>query len=302
METQVPVDPGLRIAKAVLIMMAAILCFDCMAVLVRLLSPSYSPAELSAYRNVLGVVPSLILLICTGELRLKGTSLKIEKWPLAVSRGLVVALAQLCFYGALPVLELATVSALSQTNAIFLVLLSIVILHEKVGVWRWGAVAMGFAGAVWILRPGSDAFSWYALLPVGAAACYAFSMVTVRKFGPQTSNGLIYLYSSVSAAVGAIILAGFTTDFSAIHNWTDAALIFCMGVVGGTGVLLMMLAYRSAPAAALAPFTYFSLISAFLVGWILFGELPIDTLFPGIILIVGAGGLIMWRENRTRPR
>ncbi|WP_158968799.1 DMT family transporter [Chachezhania sediminis] len=293
-------EHGTQVAKAVALLLGAILCFDAMSILVRILSDHYSPAELSAYRNVVGVLPSLALLVYTGELSFRKGAFRIEQWPLAILRGIAVACAQWSFYGALAVLEIATVSALSQINAVFVVLLSIVVLGEKVGPWRWLAVGLGFAGALMILKPGSDAFSWYALLPILAAACYAFSMVTVRKFTPETSNAMIYLYSSAAAAVGAVILAGFTTEFSPIRGWVDLALVLAMGIIGGTGVLIMMLAYRMAAAAVLAPFTYFSLLTAFLVGWIVFGEFPVEKLFPGVLLIVVAGGVIMWRENRAR--
>ncbi len=297
--TSLSPDPR-RALKAVGLLLLAIICFDLMSVLVRLLSARYSALELSAYRNVLGVIPSLALLVATGELRLRGSNLRIEKWPLAVVRGLAVAVAQLCFYSALGVLELATVSALGQTNAMFVVILSVVLLGERVGPWRIVALVVGFAGAIWIIRPGSEAFSVHALLPVGAAVCYAFSMISVRFFGSGTSNALLYLYASVAAAIGAILMAAVTTEFTPLQSAADAGLIFVMSILGGTGVLFMMLAYRMGEPSLLAPFGYFGLISAFVIGWLFFGEAPVDTLFPGVLLIVGAGALIIWRENRRR--
>lgn len=286
--------------RAVLLLFAAILCFDLMSVLVRILLAGYSAPELSAYRNVLGVIPSLLLLIWTGELRLRGSNLRITRWKLALFRGVMVALAQLFFYAAIGYLELATVSALGQTNALFVVLLSVLILGERVGPWRVAALLIGFAGAVWIVRPGSDAFSLAALLPVGAALCYAVSMITLRMFGPGVSNGLLYLYSSAAAALGAIVIAGFTTEFTPIASLRDAALIFAMAMAGGVGVLLLMLAYRMGAPSMLATFGYFGILSAFALGWLFFGEAPLETLFPGVFLIVGAGVLIIWRENRGR--
>lgn len=298
--TTVLESDGGRVVRAVLLVLSAILCFDVMSIMVRFLLPYYSAPELSAYRNVLGIVPSLALMVWTGELRFRGSHLMVRNWPLAVSRGVAVALAQLCFYTALAHLELATVSALAQTNAMFVVLLSVVLLGERVGLWRYAALIMGFLGAVWILRPGSDAFSIWALMPVGAALCYGYSVVTVRKFDASVSNGLLFLYASVAAAVGAVIIAAFTTDFTPLRSVADGALIFSMAVLGGIGVLLMMLAYRMAAPSVLAPFGYFGILSAFSFGWLIFGEAPVDRLFPGVFLIVGAGALIMWRENRAR--
>lgn len=286
--------------RAIAYLMAAIVCFDLMSVLVRILLADYTALELSAYRNVLGILPSLMLMVWTRELRLRGTNLRIEKWKLALFRGVMVALAQLLFYSGIGYLELATMSALGQTNALFVVLLSVLLLGERVGPWRIAALVLGFVGAIWIIRPGGDAFTLAALLPVGSALCYSVSMVTMRMFGPGTSNALLYLYSSTAAAVGAIVMATVSTQFTPIASLQDAGLIFAMSMLGGVGVLFLMLAYRRGAPSMLAPFGYFGILTAFGAGWLFFGEAPLDTLFPGVLLIVLAGALIIWRENRGK--
>jgi drug/metabolite transporter (DMT)-like permease len=284
--------------RAILLFLGAILCFDVMSVLVRVLLAEYSAQELSAYRNVFGVLPSLMLLVWSGELRLRGARLRLRQWRLAVFRGLVVAVAQLLWYWGLGHLELATVATLGQSNALFTVLVGIVVLRERVGIWRWSAVFLGFAGVLMILQPGSDAFSAAALFPIGAAACYAISMVTVRLFDEDASNALVYVYASGASAIGAILLASVTTEFTPLRNMVDAGMILTMSIMGGIGVLLMMLAYRMTAPAVLAPFSYFGILTAFGLGWLIFDEAPIDTLLPGALLIVAAGALIIWRANR----
>ena len=286
--------------RAILVCLLAYLCFDLMSVHVRILSASYSPQELSVYRNVLGVLPSILLLMYTRELSFDIKDYKIKKWKLAFGRGLLVALAQLLFYTALADLELATVSALGQTNAIFIVLIAVIFYGEKVGAWRWSAVIIGFGGAVWIMQPGSNMFTWTAALPIGAAFCYAASMVTLRSFDVSISSAIIYLYSSIAAALGAILLATGTTDFSPIQSISDALLIFSMSLCGGFGVVFLMYAFRQAPASVLAPFSYFGILTAFGLGWIVFDELPLDKLFPGVILIILSGLTILWREERNK--
>ena len=286
--------------RAIFVCLLAYLCFDLMSVHVRILSVRYSPQELSVYRNVLGVLPSILLLIYTRELSFDIKDYKIKKWKLAFGRGLLVALAQLLFYTALADLELATVSALGQTNAIFIVLIAVIFYGEKVGAWRWSAVIIGFGGAVWIMQPGSNMFTWTAALPIGAAFCYAASMVTLRSFDVSISSAIIYLYSSVAAALGAILLATGTTDFSQIQSISDALLIFSMSLCGGFGVVFLMYAFRQAPASVLAPFSYFGILTAFGLGWIVFDELPLDKLFPGVILIILSGLTILWREERNK--
>ena len=132
--------------KAIGIFLLAITCFDIMAVFVRILLAHYSAQELSAYRNVIGIIPSIVLLIYTRELTLNLSTLVIKQWRLALLRGVSVAVAQLCYYSAIGVLDLATVSTLGQTNAFFVVILSVIIIGEKVGIWRWAALLLGFLG------------------------------------------------------------------------------------------------------------------------------------------------------------
>ena len=295
-----PIQTRPKTLQAVGFLLLSTACFDMMSVIIRVLLTDFSAQELSAYRNVIGVIPSLLLLIYTRELRFNGPSLVIKQWRLALLRGLAIALAQLCFYSAIGHMELATVSTLGQTNAFFVVILSVIIFGEKVGVWRWTALFLGFLGAVLILNPGDDAFSIYALLPIGAAFFYSFSVATLPKFDRSISNGLLYLYSSVAAGIAAIILALLVTDFSSINSLRELFLIFIMSMFGGIGVLFLMLAYRMVAPSALAPFVYFGILTAFLFGWVFFGEFPIETLFPGAFFIVGAGVLIIWRENRAR--
>ena len=288
--------------RAILICLCAYFCFDLMAVHVRFLTSRYSPQELSLYRNVLGIIPAILYLAHERQLTLRLAQYRIIKWRLAIGRGLLIAVAQLMLYSALMRLELATVSALGQTIAIFVVLIAIVLYGERIGLWRWGAVVIGLFGAIIIIRPGSDVFTWHALFPIGAAFCYAASTVTLRSFDKDVSSAVLFLYSALASAIGALILAIGTTTFSPIYDYTDILIILSMSLFGGFGVVFLMYAFRNAPSSVLAPFSYFGVINAFLLGWIFFGEFPIKKLFPGIIFVVASGLIIIWRERYIEQR
>ncbi|MFY0692470.1 MAG: DMT family transporter [Paracoccaceae bacterium] len=292
--------PRGSLVAAVVILLCGIVCLDSMNVFVRLLLERYSTVELTAYRNTIGMVPSLIYLWWAGELKGGVARLKLRQWPLGLSRGVMVAVAQLCYYLALGHMEFATAAALVYTLSLFTVALSIPILGERVGPWRWGAVLLGFAGAMLILRPGTQAFQLYAAFPLIAAFFYALTIVTARRIDAEVSSAVIYLYSSVAAAVCMVGYALLTGAFSPIALNGDLIMITAMGLCGGTGVLLLLIAVRKASPSVLAPFNYFGMISAFVLGWVVFGEAPFSTLFPGVLLIVGAGLLILWRERRKR--
>ncbi len=285
------------VLRAVLILLFGIMLLDIMGALVKSLLHDYSAQELSAWRNIVGMVPSLIVLGATREVRLSRKALIIRQWPLAMLRGVFVAMAQLAFYVSLSHLEFATVSALTYTMSLFAVALSVPVLKERVGIWRWIAVLSGFGGAMWIVRPGSDAFSVFAIFPLIAAFLYASSSVTVRLIDRDVSNALLYLYSAFAAALGAVLVAVMTTGFSPITSGIDLFKIIAMGTIGGTGVLCLMVAVRLVSPSTLAPFNYFGILSAFSVGYLFFGEAPVDKLFPGVLLIVAGGLLIIWREH-----
>lgn len=224
----------------------------------------------------------------------------IRQWKLAMWRGIMVTVAQICWYASLATSAFALVAALGYTMSLFVVLMSIPILGERLGIWRSIAVLLGFGGALLIVQPNAADFSLWSLLPLVAAAFYALSIVTVRLFDREVSSSLMYLYSGVAAAVANFVVVMFTTGFSEIANSFDVMLIVLSGLIGGCGVISMLVSARMAEPSLLAPFNYFGLISAFTMGWIVFGEAPIDRLFPGVLLIVAGGALVLWREGRAK--
>jgi drug/metabolite transporter (DMT)-like permease len=219
---------------------------------------------------------------------------------MALLRGLILTFAQFSFYLSLGLLSFATASTITYANSLFAVALAVPLLGEKVGALRWSAVVVGFIGVIWIVRPGSDAFSPAALLPLGAAMCYALVGVTARMMDGDVPTPLINLYSSVVALVGAVMLALLTGGFTQVQSSSDMALIVAMGGFGGSAVLLLIMAYRMTEQSNLAPFNYFGIPLAFLLGWVFFDEAPWTELFPGALLILASGLLIVWRERQLR--
>ncbi|OSQ51219.1 hypothetical protein MGEO_09130 [Marivita geojedonensis] len=285
---------------AILISVLALVLFDLMGLIIKHLSPRYSAAELSAYRNLFGLVPSLIALWMTASWREAGRPMRIRQWRLAALRGVAVTFAQFMFYLSLGIMAFATATTISYTTALFTTALAVPILRERVGWVRWSAVAVGFVGVVMILRPGSDAFSWALLLPVGASALYAFSGVTARLIDPEVPTPLFNLYSSVIAAAGSFTLAISIGGFTPVASTSDLAFIVLMGMFGGSAVLCLVVAYRMTEPSNLAPFSYFGIPIAFFLGWVFFAEAPVDDLWPGALLIVIGGLMIVFRERGLR--
>ncbi|MEM6371989.1 MAG: DMT family transporter [Pseudomonadota bacterium] len=290
--------PNDRTGLAIVLSLVALTLFDAMGLVIKHLSDSYSAAELSAWRNLFGLIPSLVALALSQTWHRAGRQLSIRQWKLALARGAFVTLAQLCFYLSLGMMAFATASTITYANALFMTALAAPLLGERVGWMRWGAVLIGFVGVVLVIRPGTDTFSVTALLPLGAAAIYALAGVTARMMDDDVPSALVNLYSSVAALVGSGLIALGFGGFTPIHNGEDLVWIIAMGGFGGTAVLCLVISYRMAEQSTLAPFSYFGIPLAFVLGWVFFDETPWNTLFPGALLIAAGGLLIIWRERR----
>lgn len=290
--------PGDRVALAIVISLVAIVLFDGMGLIIKRLSADYTAPELSAYRNTFGLLPSIIILLTSRAWHRSGRGLRMRQWKLACARGLIVTLAQLMFYYSLASLSFATANTITYSNALFMTALAVPLLGEKVGMMRWGAVVLGFIGVVLVVGPTSDGFSWAAIAALAAAFFYALSGVSARMLDDDVPSPLANIYSACVATVGSVIFAFAMGGFSPIHNPSDIWWIAAMGGIGGMAVLCLVVAYRMTEQSNLAPFAYFGIPTAFAFGWIFFGEAPFGDLFPGALLIILGGLIIIWRERR----
>ncbi|AXI44802.1 EamA/RhaT family transporter [Sulfitobacter sp. SK012] len=289
-----------RTTQAILFSLLALGLFDGMGLIIKHLSPNYGAAELSAYRNLCGLIPAGLVLWFSQDWHDRGRIVRVRQWRLALMRGAILTFAQYFFYLSLGLLSFATASTITYANALFMTALAVPLLGEQVGWVRWSAVLIGFVGVIMVVGPGQDTFTPAALLPLAAAACYALTGVTARMIDQEVPGALINLYSSGVAAVGSLILAVTTTGFSPLQSTSDLGWILGMGLIGGTAVLFLIFAYRMTEQSNLAPFSYFGIPLAFLLGWLFFDEQPWSELFPGALLIAAGGLLIIWRERRLR--
>ena len=282
---------------AIGVIMFGILAFEMMGIIVRMLGGSYPVMQISALRNFFGVIPALILLWHGRQFAALPLLNRPRLHLINLLRSSSVVMAQLCFYTALTKIEFATASALGFSGPMFITALSVPLLGHYIGIWRWGAVMLGFAGVVTILQPFQDGFSPYMLLPVVAGFCYATSSVLVRFYPPEIPSAAIQFGQQTATCALATLVVILFVDPVPIGNLGDAGLFVIMGVLGGTGVLSLAIAYRLVDPSSVSPFEYFGIPVSFVLGWLFFAEAPFDDLFPGILFIVAAGIIIMLRER-----
>ncbi len=292
---------------SVAFLLAGIVLLDFMGAVAKHLVERYPAQQISVARNLFGLLPTFAILLWEGRGRIGLHSIRLRQWRLGLARGLMVAVAQLALYGAYRHLELATVAVIAYSGPLFITMLAIPWLGERVGVWRWSAVLGGFAGVVLVIGPGTEVFTWFSILPAVAAFFYSNAMVLIRKFDASASHAAINLYSQMGALAGSSILLLTTAEIvlpggSAAEVFADLGFALLLGGFGGFGVYLLTLAFRRTPVSLLAPFEYFGVLSALAIGWIVFGEWPVQRIFPGVLFIVGAGLVIILRERRVSRR
>ena len=221
-------------------------------------------------------------------------SLLPRRSPLHLLRAALPSVVTALLFVGLGHMPLASASALLFVNPLLTVALSALVLGEQVGARRWTAVAIGFVGALVVLRPGTEVFRWASLAPLAAALCYSTTVILNRRLAGEASPLATTLHYAVAGSV--ILLPGATAG-----NWRplDLAAVgwLSLGAVVGSGCLwLVTSAYERAQASALAPFHFAELAAATAVGFVAFREMPDAAALVGIGLILAAGLLSTWGE------
>ena len=282
---------------AIITMLLAILCVDMYMVVIKFLGDEYTVIQLAVFRNIAGVIPLFILILFTKEYLSVFKNLSNKFLVLSFFRGLGFLSMNIFIFISVINLEFATAMVLTFSSPFFIVILSIIFLKDKVGIYRWSAIFIGFFGVVLIMRPTSDIFNYYSIFPILTAIAWAFTVI-ILKFIPQGhSTAKIQLYTLIFNVTGAVILFLITTGHTEIKSTQDFLLMILTGILGGTAAILFIYAYRLISASKMASFEYFGIPSSFVLGWLFFNEAPWEQLFPGVFVIVFAGMIIIWRDK-----
>lgn len=230
--------------------------------------------------------------------------MQLSQWHLHALRGFFIAAATLCFFTALTRLPLADALAIFFIEPLLLTLLSPLFLGETLGWRRLTAVAVGFVGALIIIKPGAAVFGIYALLPLLTALCFACYLILTRKLAQHTSPVLIQFYTGISGFIvmTVALIVGDQLGFSILTpSWPNQQQWFFMALLGAIGCvahLLVVYAFKTLDAGTLAPFQYFEIVSAVIFGWYFFADIPSATTWLGIVIIVGSGIYVYLRERK----
>jgi len=273
---------------------------DLYGVIGKSLGSYYSTPQLTVFRNLFALIPILGLAFLTKELSDLFRKVNLRLMYLCSLRGICFLSVQFFYFISIINMDFAIATTLCFSSPIFIILLSVIVLSEKVGIYRWAAVAIGFFGVILIMKPSSNIFTIYSIFPLLCALSWAAANV-ILKFIPEDASVLkINFYTLVFSVIGSIILLLISSRYTYIESFDHFSLLALMGILGGLASILFIFSYRSTSPSILAPFEYIGIPSSIFLGWVFFSEKPFGQLFPGALLIILAGLVIIWRENKLK--
>lgn len=203
-----------------------------------------------------------------------------------------------CMFISVAYLPVADVTAISYASPFFALMLAVLFLGERVRGARWGAVTLGFIGALLITRPTPDTFQVMALVPFAAAIAIAIEVTCARFIAQRDSIGTAMVWTN---AVGLLITSAIMLFLWSTPTWEQAVLIFLIGAVTVSGQTLMIAAMSKGEASLLAPMFYSTLVYAAVFAWLAFGEVPVVWTWAGSALII-VSGLWLAQSSRSSTR
>ncbi|MFW5834047.1 MAG: DMT family transporter [Pseudomonadota bacterium] len=277
---------------AVLLVLFAAACFVGMTSTAKYLSVEYSTVQVIWGRYV---AHFLIVLVMLGG-RFDGV-LHPDRPMTQITRSFMMLGATGFAFLALRYLPLAEVASIMFLTPIFVTALAALALKETVGIRRWSAVAVGFLGALVIVRPGLEVVHPAVFAAMVCAVCYALYQIMTRMVGDTAPPTVSLFYSCLIGTVVSSLAVPWFWQTPDLAGWLLLAL---SGTFGAIGHLAMIGALARAPASFVTPFTYSQLIWATLAGYALFGDLPDIWTYAGAALIAGSGLYVLHRERVRR--
>ena len=276
---------------------------------IKFMSGAYPLHEIVLARASVALLLTLVIVHFEGGIG----GLRTRQLVPLVGRGLLLVVANMSYFLALATMQLAEAMAIFFIGPLFITMLSVPFLGEKVGLVRWSAVIMGLAGVIVMQRPGSDAMQLVALLPVLAAFCYASMQIITRRIGVahKASTLAFYIHFTfvIASSIFGLVLgdgrfagSGDPSLEFLFRAWVwpsgqDALLMLLCGSLAAIGGYMISQAYRLAEATAIAPFEYSALPLAIIWGVVIWGDWPDFIATLGILLIVGGGLFVFYRES-----
>jgi drug/metabolite transporter (DMT)-like permease len=273
--------------------MGAFFMFTVMNVFAKLLSDNHSIIEIAFYRNLIACMPFLFLVFVLG----KRDILVIRSKPSLVGlRALLGSVSLITTFWAFSLMPMAETTVLLFTSSLFIPMLGVFFLGEKVGRYRWSAVVVGFMGVVVMAGPTGQLSSLGVTIAIAAALMHATLQIVLRYLGRFERPETITFYFVV---IGTVITALPLPFVAVTPTLAEVPLLFGVGLSGALAQLLLSTAFRHAPAAIVTVFNYSGIVWATLFGWLIWNDWPLPEVLIGAGIVIASNALIVWRESRV---
>jgi drug/metabolite transporter (DMT)-like permease len=289
------------ISRGLALMAVAMLVIPSMDILSKLLSKDINGIQVAQWRFGFQAV-----LILPALLWLKGTrALLPNRIGMNIARAILMAFAVTCFFTALRWMPVPDAISVFFVEPLLLTILSAVFLKEHVGWRRRIAVLVGFIGALIVIQPSYEVFGPVSLLPMATATLFAVYLLLTKKLAASEDPLTMQFFSGV---VGFIVLtlvaltgsaAGISIVEIVMPNQHQWGLLFGVGIIATVCHLMIVHAFKRAPASVLAPFQYLEIVSATILSYLVFSQVPDATKWLGIAIIIGSGLYVWWRERQV---
>jgi drug/metabolite transporter (DMT)-like permease len=225
--------------------------------------------------------------------------IRTTRLPLQIGRAFAGWASNIPFITALAFVPMADAFAAALVAPLMVTALSVPLLGERVGVRRWTAVTIGFVGALIVVRPGLGLVHWATALPLVSAALFAFYQIGARRLVSTDQATTTFFYATVVGLLVNSAVLPFVWVPLSLELWGLFAL---MGVLFAFSHLALTKAFDFGGASVLAPFIYFQIASATIVGLAFFGDFPDSWTIVGTLIVIASGLYVGYRESRaSRP-
>ena len=292
-----------EIRRGIVLMIAGSLVVPCLDASAKLLTERHglSPGEVALARFLLQTAMAFPLVLAFHG----ASALRLRRPVFNLLRGMLLALATVCFFLALKFMPLADATAIFFVEPILVTLLSALVLKERIGIASGVAVLIGFTGTILVIRPNFLSLGIVAVLPLLTAFLVALYAILNRRLADTGKPLAMHFFSGLGGALLLLpaVLVGNAVDIPELRLAVPAAGAVCglLAVIGVTATvahLMFIQAYHDAPASVLAPLGYIEIPSAVLIGLLVFGDFPDPVTLLGIGVIVMSGLVLVTKARQ----
>lgn len=283
-----------RPLTGIALMLVAFLFFSFIDASAKWLSTLSLPAMQIAFMRYLPhFVISTVLVRSSG---MTPTNFVSSHMPMLILRAMLLMISTVLNFVAMTFLPLTLTATILFSAPLIICMLSWPLLGERVGLFRWSAIALGFGGVAIAIRPFDDSFHWAVFLSLSGAFTFALYSILTRRLAGQVSIDVMQFYTG---AVGTLALMPIAVwQWQSPQTVIDWTILIMLGVFGWGGHQCMTIAHRFAAASLLTPFGYSFILYLTAWSYVLFGHIPDDMTIAGAALIVVSGLVIWFRELR----